>query len=140
MELAPLLEEAEAASPANRIQWRDRIAAHGSRAIEGVKPWLADPILAAFAVRVIERAGTSGETEHATQVLRSARSRVPTALKGDIDWALHRLRVPSQPTTSASLADRPRAGNTPRPLRRQEPYLSTLARPRPRRPAPIRPR
>jgi hypothetical protein len=140
MELAPLLEEAGAASPANRIQWRDRIAAHGSRAIEGIKPWLADPILAAFAVRVIERAGTSGEAEHATQVLRSARSKVPMAVKGDIDWAIHQLRAPSQPKTSASHADRPQAGSAPRPLRRQEPYLSPLGRPRTRRSAPIRPR
>lgn len=140
MDLAPLLEEAEAASPANRIELRDRIAAHGSRAIEGVKPWLADPVLAAFAIRVIERAGTNGEAEHASQVLRSARTKVSKAVKGDIDWALHQLRARAQSASRTSHADRPRTRGIQRPLRRQEPHLSMLGRPRARGSAPTRPR
>ena len=97
MKLALLLEEARTASPARRIEWRDRIAAFGPRAIEGVRPWLSSPVLAAFAVRVIERAGASGETSLAAGVLRSARTTVPPAVAADIDWAIQRLRATSQP-------------------------------------------
>jgi hypothetical protein len=93
MQLSTLLREAETASPMNRIEWRDKIAAHGARAIEEVRPWLQSPILAAFAVRVIERAGLAGESLLATEVLKSARSKVPAPVKGDVDWALRRLRM-----------------------------------------------
>lgn len=139
-ELAPLLAEAEAASPGNRIDWRDRIAAYGSRAIEGVKPWLADPVLAAFAIRVIERAGRNGEAEQATELLRWARPKVSTALKGDIDWAIHQLRALTQAANGIGHADRPPTGGITRPLRQQAPYLSMAAHPRTRRSASIRPR
>lgn len=96
MKLALLLEEARTASPASRIEWRDRIAAFGPAAIEGVRPWLSSPVLAAFAIRVIERAGAVGDATLATKVLRSARTTVPPAVAADIDWALQRLRVTSQ--------------------------------------------
>ena len=96
MKLALLLEEARTASPASRIEWRDRIAAFGPPAIEGVRPWLSSPVLAAFAIRVIERAGAVGDATLATKVLRSARTTVPPAVAADIDWALQRLRVTSQ--------------------------------------------
>jgi hypothetical protein len=92
MDLLALLNEAETAPPMHRIEWRDRIAAHGARAIDGVRPWLASPVLAAFAIRVIERAGANGNAPHATKVLRSARSKVPPAAKADVDWALKELR------------------------------------------------
>jgi hypothetical protein len=100
MKLALLLEEAKTASPASRIEWRDRIAAFGPQAIEGVRPWLSSPALAAFAIRVIERAGAAGEATLAAQVLRSARTTAPPAAAGDIDWALKRLRITSQATDS----------------------------------------
>jgi len=98
MKLAQLLEEARTASPARRIEWRDRIAAFGPRAIEGVRPWLSSPVLAGFAIRVIERVGVAGETTVAAGVLRSARTTVPPAVAADIDWALQRLRAAAQPT------------------------------------------
>lgn len=97
MELTALLEQAMAASPAVRIQYRDAIAAHGDRAIDEVKPWLTDPALAAFAVRVIERAGAHGDPAHAARVLRSARSKVPEPVAPDIGWALARLREAAKP-------------------------------------------
>jgi len=101
MKLAMLLEEARTASPASRIEWRDRIAAFGPPAIEGVRPWLSSPVLAAFAIRVIERAGAVGDATLASQVLRSARTTVPPAAAADIDWALQRLRVTSQAADSS---------------------------------------
>lgn len=92
MTLASLLEKASTASPADRIEWRDQIAAFGPRAIEGVRPWLSNPALAGFAIRVIERVGAAGDPALAAQVLRAARTRVPPAVSGDIAWALQRLR------------------------------------------------
>ena len=131
MELLALLDEAETASPMHRIEWRDRIAAHGARAIDGVRPWLASPVLAAFAIRVIERAGTNGEAPHATQVLRSARSRVPLAMKGDVDWALQQLRQRAAESMAPSAAAPP-ARPSATQVRRERPYLSTVARRRAR--------
>ena len=131
MELLALLSEAETASPMHRIEWRDRIAAHGDRAIEGVRPWLASPVLAAFAIRVIERAGTNGDAPHATQVLRSARSTVPLAMKGDVDWALHLLRQRAAQSVAPSSAAPP-ARPSAHPVRWERPHLSTVARRRAR--------
>lgn len=129
MELLALMSEAETASPMHRIEWRDRIAAHGARAIDGVRPWLASPVLAAFAIRVIERAGTNGEAPLATQVLRSARSSVPPAMKSDVDWALHLLR--QRAAQSVALAAPP-ARPAAKPARQEQPYLSPVARRRAR--------
>jgi hypothetical protein len=122
MKLALLLEEARTASPAHRIEWRDRIAAFGPRAIEGVQPWLSSPVLAGFAIRVIERAGAAGETALAAGVLRSARTTVPPAVVGDIAWALQRLRATSPPTGSSDaspLGAKPATPVRSRPLRRR---------------------
>jgi hypothetical protein len=126
MELTTLLQAAETASPMHRIEWRDRIASHGARAIEAVRPWLASPVLAAFAIRVIERAGTNGEAALATQVLRSARPKVPAAEKGDVRWALQRLRLRSQP--GAATVPPPTMPPSAKLVRRERPYLSTVAR------------
>ena len=97
MELTALLETARSASPARRIESRDQIAAFGALAIEGIRPWLTDDALAAFAVRVIERAGINGEPQLAAKVLRAARSKVPAGVTDDVVWALERLRAASRP-------------------------------------------
>jgi hypothetical protein len=101
-DLASLLESAKAAPPERRIEWRDAIAAHGAAAIEGVRPWLADAGLAAFAVRVIERAGVDGEGELAARVLRASRARIPENVAGDVEWALQRLRDAAKPKPAAT--------------------------------------
>jgi hypothetical protein len=115
MELAALLEDAQVAPPDRRIELRDRIAAHGAAAIEGVLPWLESDRLAAFAVRVIECVGVNGEPAVATKVLRSARTRVPANVTGDVDWALQRLKAVLRP------APPPRAAAPPAPSPRREP-------------------
>jgi hypothetical protein len=53
-EFERVLEDARSASPNERIQMRDAIAAHGRRAIPAMKDWLKDARLGAFAVRVLE--------------------------------------------------------------------------------------
>lgn len=117
MKLSTLLTKAANASPATRIEWRDRIAEHGAAAIEAVSPWLMDRVLAAFAIRVIERAGANGHVALATQVLRHARSRVPARERADVDWALQRLRASAQIETDASSPTRLAPVATARPSR-----------------------
>ena len=125
--LAVLIARAEKADPADRIDLRDPIAAHGAAAIEAVTPWLKVPSMAAFAIRVIARAGLDGEREAAQAALRAARRRMDTSLRADTDWALGVLRVAPaprapEPTTTRRPAamrkvEAPRYSSGPRPAR-----------------------
>jgi hypothetical protein len=101
MELATLLHQAETASAGERIERRDAIAAYGARAIDRVQPWLTSPAMAAFAVRVIERVGCNGEPTQASKALRSARSKAPSAVTADIDWALKQIKIQSHRSAPA---------------------------------------
>lgn len=117
--LATLLARAEGADPAHRIDLRDPIAAHGAAAIEGVIPWLKEPALAAFAIRVIARVGLDGEREAAQTALRAARRRMDERLRADADWALGVLKLaptpapPSEPAAARRTAA-PRRAEAPR--------------------------
>jgi hypothetical protein len=95
--LAALLADAREADPAHRIDLRDPIAAHGAAAIEAVGPWLKEPTLAAFAIRVIARAGQDGERDMALATLRGARRRLDPRLRADVDWALGVLKIERVP-------------------------------------------
>jgi len=115
--LATLLARAEGADPANRIDLRDPIAAHGAAAIEAVAPWLKEPALAAFAIRVIARVGLDGERAAAQSVLRSARRRMDERLRADADWALSVLKVAPPRAAEPTVARRtaaPRRAEAPR--------------------------
>ena len=89
--LQRLLDAARAASPYERIGYRDPIAAHGEEAITAVTPWLSDRVLAAFAVRVVLYAGAVGDHEAAVAVLRKGRREVPGFVREDIDSAIRQL-------------------------------------------------
>lgn len=124
--LATLLARAESADPAHRIDLRDPIAAHGAAAIEAVTPWLKVPAMAAFAIRVIARAGLDGEREAAQAALRQARRRMDDRFRADADWALGVLKlarptpVPAPTTSRRTLprnAEAPRYSAGSRPLR-----------------------
>lgn len=124
--LATLLARAEGADPMHRIDLRDPIAAHGAAAIEAVTPWLKEPTLAAFAIRVIARVGLDGEREAAQATLRSARRRMDERLRADADWALGVLKVsptmspepaPAKRPVAPRRAEAPRYASTSRPLR-----------------------
>lgn len=128
MQLAGLLEEAQGASPDRRILWRDRIAPFGMRAIDGVEPWLANEVLAAFAVRVILCVGQQGEREAAAKVLRSARRRVPAPVQGDVEWALAALRLAAREAGAAAKAALEPAVMSDAPARPVQPYYSPVAR------------
>jgi hypothetical protein len=131
VDLGALLERARSAPPDRRIEWRDRIAVYGVRGIESVRPWLADPELAAFAIRVIERVGVSGEAHLASQVLRSARAIVPPGITGDVDWALKRLRPGTRAPDATCVPDHA-VSLAPQSIRRPRANLSSVARRRAR--------
>ena len=131
MQLAALLDEARAASPQERIQWRDHIAPYGQRAIDGVKPWLADSALAGFAIRVIWRVGERGAPGEAGRVLRAARGRLSPAHQGDVDWALAALKR-AQKAELAPSAAAPATTRRAAPLRREPPRFPQMARRRSR--------
>jgi hypothetical protein len=128
MNLASLLEEARSASPARRIEWRDRIAAHGAPAIEALKPWLADPALAGFAIRVIERAGLAGERTLAARILRAARAGVSPAIAADITWALQQLRATPHKAKPVAPTANPTPPQEPVRASRRRPGSTTLPR------------
>jgi hypothetical protein len=112
MQLASLLEEARAAAPDQRILFRDQIAPFGTKAIAAIEPWLTDQVLAAFAVRVIARVGEQGEPQAAAKALRSARTRVPETIRGDVEWALSALKLAGRQAAAPEavpVAAKPRA-------------------------------
>jgi hypothetical protein len=107
-ELERLLDEARESSPAVRLPtYRDAIAAHGAEAIEPLLSWIDEPVLAAFAIRSLERIATLASPAKADviQALRSVdRTASEEYIVRDLDAALRRLGVdPDRPP-------RPRAG------------------------------
>ena len=124
--LATLIARAQAADPAHRIDLRDPIAAHGAAAIEAVVPWLKDPALAAFAIRVIARVGLDGEREAAQAALRSARRRLDDRLRADADWALGVLKMSAPPAPPPASAPARRAAA---PRRAEAPRYAAGSRP-----------
>ena len=131
MQLVALLDEARAASPGERIEWRDRIAPYGQRAIDGVKPWLSDSTLAAFAIRVIWRVGQEGSPEEATRVLRAARGKLSPSDRRGADWALADLKRPAQAAPSAGTAA-PAMPTSAAPRKLEAPRFTQVARRRSR--------
>ena len=91
-ELADLLDAAQRADRLTRIEWRTPIARHGAAAIDAVAPWIHDPELGAFAVRVVEEAANHGAKPEAIEALSSVGNIGPSApVLGDIQAALGRL-------------------------------------------------
>lgn len=93
-DLDQLLEAAKAAGPGERIEFRDRIAAHGARAMPSLRHWLLDPRLGAFAVRTLEK--IAREPVHREVVLNAFASLDPQViaepLARDVSDAVVRLR------------------------------------------------
>lgn len=105
--LLDLLEKAREADLGTRIEWRDRIAAHGADAIKQIRSWLADSSTASFAIRVIERAAAANAAakELAIDSLREVRGdSFAESARRDAEDALKRLGVASRPRIGASAA------------------------------------
>jgi len=97
------------APPSRRIEYRDPIARHGTAGIDRVAPWLGDPKMAAFAVRVIARAAGFGASDQARRVLAGALSSLAEPVLGDATRALSELggsptRRPARTTRSRKAA------------------------------------
>jgi hypothetical protein len=94
-ELQDLLSQAREADPADRIVLRDPIAAHGELAIDAMTDWLADPRLAAFAIRVLAQIGRESAHRSAVVAVLAAvdRSELPPHLTADVAGALTTLGV-----------------------------------------------
>lgn len=88
-----LIDRARAATPNDRIELRDPIAAHGEVAIHAMAEWLADPQLTRFAVRVVGRVADLGQSEAAVSMLKAARDEATLDQRQDIDAELRRLGV-----------------------------------------------
>jgi len=103
--LASLLQAAAAAAPDRRIELRDAIAAHGDAAIKGVSPWLTDPALGAFAVRVIRKAVDADNVDVALACLRSAKSSAGSdGVTRDIEEAIKAIRPPARRAVARSVS------------------------------------
>jgi hypothetical protein len=81
------------APPSIRIEYRDQIARHGVAGIERVEPWLTDPKMAAFAVRVIARAAEFGAADDARRALLGAIASLAEPARTDAALALDTLGV-----------------------------------------------
>jgi hypothetical protein len=79
------------APPSVRIEFRDAIARHGPDGIARVAPWLTDPKMAAFAVRVIARAAEFGAAEDARGALELAFIDIPEPARSDAAAVLGKL-------------------------------------------------
>ena len=91
-DLVEAIAAAQSADRLTRIDWRTPIAQHGAEAIDAVAPWIRDPELGAFAVRVVEAAAGFGAREEALEALRGVGRLGPSeAVLRDIDAALARL-------------------------------------------------
>ena len=89
--LEELLFAAEKAG-ASRIEFRDQIAAHGAPAVEAMAPWVRDPHLGAFAVRVIGRAaGHGARAEAIAALVGAARGGATPAIRQDAEEQLRAL-------------------------------------------------
>jgi hypothetical protein len=91
--LEDLLDKARRADATGRIGLRDPIAAFGLEAVAAMRPWVDDPKLGAFAVRIIERTATGLARTGAVAALAEARAGASGIIRKDIDDALARLGV-----------------------------------------------
>ncbi len=113
-DLQELLAQARRAGPLDRIEFRDRIAAHGASAVPDLIEWLPDDTLAGFAVRVLERIGREADSRQAAiDALVGARLGAAPPVRTDIDTVLAGL---GHRATRASQRAKP-AGTRPTPRR-----------------------
>lgn len=114
MDLEELLALARDADPAERIKFRDSIAAHGDVAVEAMIDWLGDPRLAAFAIRVLEKIGR--QPIHRSIAIAALvgidRTALPVHIAGDLDWTLTALGY-SAPQLARRRSARPASTDRP---------------------------
>jgi hypothetical protein len=82
-----------------RIEFRDPIARFGEAGIDRVVPWLSDPRLASFAVRVVARAAEFGSADTARLALQRGLSTLREPALADAKAAL--VKLGSRPRSSS---------------------------------------
>jgi hypothetical protein len=90
-DLDRLVAAATAATPNDRIGYRDAIAAHGPAAVAAMRPLLASPSMRSFAIRVIEAAAARSARAEAIAALSTLPPGTPPHIAADTDAALGRL-------------------------------------------------
>jgi hypothetical protein len=104
--LAELLEQAANAEPTERIDYRNPISEYGKDAVKALMPWLLDPKLAPFAIRVVRICGERGDRDAAIAALRTVPSGAPTEVRQDAIDALTALGVrPTRASGNGVLVD-----------------------------------
>jgi hypothetical protein len=93
--LTVLLERARAASPNDRIDFRDAIAAHGEAAISAMVEWIDHPELWRFATKVLWRVAQSTDRDAAIEALRAAGAAASSDRRAAIDGELAALGAPA---------------------------------------------
>ena len=79
-ELGHLLEDAASAPPETRIEYRDRVAAHGADAVVAMESWVEQGRSPGFAIAVLEAIGKAADDLGAASALRRIATKAP-------DWA-----------------------------------------------------
>lgn len=92
------------APPSVRIEYRDPIARFGSAGIERAAPWLTDPKMSAFAVRVVARAADFGAATDARKVLQAALLILHEPARSDALLALGKLGAVPRPARVSSIS------------------------------------
>ena len=69
-ELGHLLEDAASAPPETRIEYRDRVAAHGADAVAAMEAWVEQGRSPGFAIAVLEAVGKTADDLGAASALR----------------------------------------------------------------------
>ena len=112
-ELELLLDEARESTADVRLPtYRDRIAAYGAEAIEPLATWIEEPVMAAFAIRSLERIATLVAPAK-VEVIHTLRSLDRTVLAEhharDLDASLRRLGVDPRRSPQGRMRTPPKA-------------------------------
>lgn len=86
-----LLQKVQGVPLNERMHHRNEVAAFGAAALDAVSPWLQDPRMAAFAIRVIGKIGDhDADRAVALERLRACRPRLDPNHQSDVDEVLAR--------------------------------------------------
>lgn len=98
-QLAADLKRAAAASPATRIEHRDRLAAHGPTVVEPLLGWVRQGRMGYFVIRVFESLA-SADRRAALKALEAV-ARADSALTNEVHAATERIKGAPADTSSA---------------------------------------
>ena len=139
--IADLLDSARRAGGLDRISFRDPLASFGLAAITPVAGTLGDPVLGAFALRVLEKIAVA-HPEAVDGALRAGLPRVSSqAVRADVQRLIEKLASPIEiKRTLRWMATQPRGGGGQWTLEDAERLVDKMRRAEDRREAEGQPR